>query len=117
MEKITRYEVGPRMSQMTVFGDMVYTAGIVALRAPGRPVADQTADILAKIEDLLAVAGTEKGKLLTATIWLSDMSTFAEMNRVWDNWVVPGRTPCRACVEAALAGSEYTVEIQVTAAL
>ncbi|WP_201841790.1 RidA family protein [Microvirga zambiensis] len=115
MDEVKRHEVGPRMSQMVACGNMVYTAGVVAVRAPGKSVGEQTADILAKIDDLLAAGGTDKSKILTATIWLSDISSFAEMNRVWDSWVVPGRTPCRACVEAKLAGSEYTVEIQVTA--
>lgn len=116
MSDITRQETGPRMSQAVVYGGPVYTAGQVALRAPGQPVAAQTKDILAKIDELLAAAGSERSKILTATIWLSDMSTFAEMNTVWDAWVSPGSTPARACVEARLAAPEYTVEIQVTAA-
>ena len=116
MSNITRHETGPRMSQAVVHGDLVYTAGQVALRAPGKPVADQTKDILARIDELLAAAGSDRSKVLTATIWLSDISTFAEMNAVWDAWVSPGNTPARACVEARLAAPEYTVEIQVTAA-
>ena len=115
MSNITRHEVGARMSQAVVHGDLVYTAGQVALRAPGQPVAAQTKDILAKIDELLAAAGSDKSKVLTATIWLSDISTFAEMNSVWDAWVAPGNTPARACVEAKLAAPDYTVEIQVTA--
>lgn len=112
---ITRYKTGPRMSQAVAHGDTVYTAGQVAddLEAD---VAGQTAQILAKIDDLLAQAGTDKSKLLTATIWLSDMSGFDEMNSVWDAWVAPGETPCRACVESKLAFPDFTVEIQVLAA-
>ncbi len=117
MSDIKRIEVGPRMSQAVVHGDTVYTAGQVALRAPGASVTDQTKDILAKIDELLAEAGSSKEKILTATIWLSDMDTFAEMNAVWDAWVAPGNTPGRACVESRLAAPDFTVEIQVVAAI
>jgi len=86
------------------------------LRAPGQSVTEQTKDILAKIDELLTAAGSERSKVLTATIWLSDIGTFAEMNAVWDAWVAPGHTPARACVEARLAAPQFTVEIQVTAA-
>jgi enamine deaminase RidA (YjgF/YER057c/UK114 family) len=105
------------MSQAVIHGNTVYTAGQVALRAPGASVADQTKDILARIDELLAQAGSGKEKLLTATIWLSDMATFAEMNSVWDAWVAPGHTPGRACVESRLAAPQFTVEIQVVAAI
>ena len=81
-------------------------------------VADQTKDILANLDALLAEAGTDKSKLLTATIWLNSMDDFAEMNAVWDGWVVAGSTPCRACVESPkLASPKYTVEIMAIAAL
>jgi len=112
---IQRIEVGPRMSQAVVHGETVYTAGQVALDRPGASVTDQTRNILTRIDALLAEAGTDKSKLLTATIWLADIGDFAEMNAVWDGWVAPGATPCRACVESRLASPDYTVEIQVTA--
>lgn len=117
MLSVKRIEVGPRMSQAAVHGGLVYTAGQVAQRAPGQPVAAQTTDILAKIDELLAAAGSDKAKIIAATIWLSDIGTFAEMNEVWDAWVEPGSTPVRACVEARLASPQFTVEIQVTAAV
>ncbi len=117
MSSITRHEIGPRMSQLVIHGDTVYTAGQVAQRAPGKSVAEQTKDILARIDELLATAGSERSKIMTATIWLTDMASFAEMNSVWDAWVVPGHTPARACVESPrLASPDYTVEIQVVAA-
>jgi len=102
------------MSQAVAHGDTVFTAGQVAddLEAD---VAGQTAQILAKIDDLLAQAGTDKSKLVSATIWLTDMATFNEMNPVWDAWVSPGETPARACVEARLAAPGYKVEIAVVA--
>jgi len=117
MTEPKRIEVGARMSQAVVHGNTVYTAGQVAQRAPGAPVAEQTRDILDKIDELLAAAGTSKEKAVAAYIWLSDMSTFNEMNAVWDAWVAPGHTPARACVETRLAAPQFTVEIQVIAAL
>jgi enamine deaminase RidA (YjgF/YER057c/UK114 family) len=115
MTEIVRLQPGPRMSQAVIHGDTVYLAGQVALGAPGTSVADQTRDILARTDALLAEAGTDKTKLLSATIWLADIASFAEMNEVWDAWVVPGATPGRACVEAKLAASQFTVEIAVIA--
>ncbi len=114
---ITRHQVGTRMSQCVVHNGTVYTAGQVALEAQGAPVGAQTEDILKRIDALLAEAGTDKSKLLSATIWLADIATFDEMNAVWDAWVVPGNTPGRACVEAKLAAPQFTVEIAVIAAL
>jgi enamine deaminase RidA (YjgF/YER057c/UK114 family) len=112
---IQRFETGPRMSQAVVNGNTVYLAGVVAddLKAD---TAGQTKQILDKIDRLLKAAGTDKSKLLSANIWLTDMRTFADMNKMWDAWVSPGNTPARATVEAALAGPDYRVEIMVVAA-
>ena len=111
-----RFEVGPRMSQCVVHGDTVYTAGQVAQGARGASVGEQTRDILSAIDRLLAQAGTDKSKLLSANIWLADIATFDEMNEVWDAWVTPSQTPARATVQAQLAHPDYKVEIMVTAA-
>lgn len=113
---IKRIDTGDRMSQAVIHGDTVYTAGQVAQNAPGGSVTEQTKDILNAIDRLLAEGGTDKTKLLTASIWLADIGDFAEMNAVWDAWVSPGNTPCRACVESKLASPKFTVEIMVTAA-
>lgn len=113
---IERKEVGPRMSQIVVHGDTVYLAGIVARAAKGRSVTEQTQEILASIDSYLAQAGTDKTRLLSATIYITDMGRFAEMNAVWDAWVAPGHTPARATVEAKLAAPDYNVEIMVVAA-
>lgn len=112
---IQRVKVGARMSQAVGYGDTVYLAGQVA-DDPSADVAGQTRQILAKIDGLLAEAGSDKSKLLSATVWLSDISTFDEMNKIWDAWVSPGNTPARACVEAKLARSNLLVEIGVIAA-
>ncbi len=113
---IERKEVGPRMSQIVVHGDTVYLAGVVAQGAKGKSVSEQTKDVLATIDKYLAQAGTDKKKLLSATIYLTDMGKFAEMNAVWDGWVPAGNTPARATVEAKLAAPDYNVEIMVVAA-
>jgi enamine deaminase RidA (YjgF/YER057c/UK114 family) len=113
---IRRFDIGPRMSQCVVHGNTVYTAGQVAQGARGASVAEQTKDILAAIDKLLAQAGTDKSRLLTANIWLADIATFDEMNQVWDGWVASGNTPARATVQAQLAHPDYKVEIMVSAA-
>jgi enamine deaminase RidA (YjgF/YER057c/UK114 family) len=113
--KIERHETGPRMSKAVIHGETVYLAGIVADGPKGKSVAEQTRSILAQIDGFLAMAGTDKTKLLSASIWITDMAHFAEMNTVWDAWVSPGNTPARATVEAKLASPDYRVEIMVVA--
>lgn len=113
---IQRLEPAKRLSQAVVHGGLVHTAGIVA----DDPVPDakaQTEQILAHIDRLLAAGGTDKSRILTATIWLSDIRYYAPMNEAWDAWVAPGNAPARACVEAKLAAPPYWVEIRVVAAI
>ena len=112
---IQRIKPGPRMSAAVVHRNTVYVAGQVAQSAAGKSVTEQTRDILAIIDGLLAEAGTDKSKLLMANIWLTDIATFQEMNSVWDAWVSPGNAPARATVEAKLAAPQFTVEIAVIA--
>lgn len=113
---IERIESGSRMSKAVVHGDTVYLAGITAVAAAGGSVTDQTTEILSLIDGFLAQAGTDKTRLLSANIWLTDIATFAEMNAVWDAWIAPGCAPARATVEATLANPKLTVEIMVQAA-
>ena len=113
---IQRIESNPRMSKVVVHGDTVYLAGLIADKMLGQSLAEQTREILSLIDSFLAKAGTDKSKLLTATIYITDMKTFAEMNAVWDAWVSPGNTPARATVEVRLAAPQFHVEIMVTAA-
>ena len=110
---ITRIQPGARMSQAVIHGDTVYLAGQVG--SPGESVTNQTQAILGQIETLLAEAGSEKAKILSATIWLADMADFAEMNAVWDKWVDGKNAPARATGEARLAAPAYKVEIIVIA--
>jgi len=103
------------MSQAVVHGTTVYLAGQVAAD-PSQDVAGQTRQILGQIDALLAEAGTDRSRILSANIWLADVSTFAQMNSVWDQWVDPAHPPARATVEARLAAPQYKVEIAVIAA-
>jgi len=112
---IERIGLGPRMSQAVIHGNTVYLAGQVG--APGESVTAQTKAVLASVEALLAQAGSDKSKILSATIWLADMADFAEMNSVWDKWVDGPNAPARATGEAKLATPEYKVEIIITAAV
>lgn len=112
---ITRHGTGPRMSEAVAFNGILWVAG--QLGTPGDPVADQTRQSLAEVDRILAEAGTDKTRILSAQIWLADIADFAAMNSAWDAWVAPGHTPARATGEARLAAPEYRVEVIVTAAL
>ncbi len=113
---IERKHVGGRMSQIVIHGDTVYLAGQVAGNNPTGSVAEQTREILGRIDTLLAEVGSDKSKLLSATIYLPNIADFDAMNEVWDAWVAPGNPPARACVEARLAGPDLRVEVSVVAA-
>jgi enamine deaminase RidA (YjgF/YER057c/UK114 family) len=112
---ITRHGIGPRMSEAVAYNGILWVAG--QLGEPGGSVADQTRQALAAIDAILAKAGTDKTRILSAQIWLADMATFPEMNSVWDTWVPQGHTPARATGEAKLATPDYKVEVIVTVAL
>ena len=114
MSTITRIESGPRMSQAVVYNGIAHLAGQVA-KGDGAEV--QTRAVLSEIDRLLAAAGTDKSKILTAQIWLADMADFGAMNTAWEAWVDPANTPARWTGEARLAAPEYLVEIIVTAAV
>ena len=116
MSSIQRFDVGPRMSEMAVHNGTVYLAGQVAGDA-AQDIRGQTRQVLAAIDALLARAGSDKGKILRAQIYLADLADFAAMNAVWEAWVVPGQTPPRATVQAPLAKPQWKIEIVVTAAL
>ncbi|MFC0339218.1 RidA family protein [Paracoccus niistensis] len=115
MADIKRIECGTRMSEAVIHNGVVYLAGQVG--NPGDSVADQTREVLAQVDRLLAEAGTDKTCILKAQIWLADIADFAEMNAVWDAWVPQGHCPARATGEAKLATPDYKVEVIVTAAL
>jgi enamine deaminase RidA (YjgF/YER057c/UK114 family) len=114
--KIQRFNVGKRLSEMVVHGNTIYLAGEVPDDTT-KDITGQTEEVLAKIDKLLAQAGSDKTKVLSAQIFLPDMKDFAGMNAAWEKWVVPGQTPARATVEARLANPAYKVEIMCIAAL
>lgn len=114
MSEITRIKTGNRMSQIVIHNDIIYLAGQVG--NPGDGVAEQTKTSLKNVESLLNEAGSDKTRILQATIWLDDMADFAEMNEIWDAWITPGTAPTRACGEAKLATPEYKVEVIIVAA-
>jgi enamine deaminase RidA (YjgF/YER057c/UK114 family) len=111
---IRRIDIGKRMSDIVIHNNTVYLAGQVG---QGEGVVAQTKDILVTVDKLLAKAGSDKSKILQTIIWLDDMSTFAEMNSVWDAWIDPANPPARATGEAKLAAAQYKVEIIVVAAV
>lgn len=111
---IRRIEPGARMSQVVIANGFAFLAGQVA-DDTSASVRGQTQQVLASIDRLLAAAGSDKTRILSATVYLADIATFAEMNAAWDAWVAPDAQPARATVEAKLAASDYLVEIQVVA--
>lgn len=110
---IERIGTGARMSRIVRHGGVAWLCGQVGA---GDSVADQTRDCLARVDALLAEAGSSRERILQAVIWLADMADFDAMNAVWDAWVPAGHAPARACGEARLAQPEFKVEIIVTAA-
>lgn len=114
--KIERFEVGARMSEMAVHNGVCYLAGQVA-NDGSADITGQTRQVLGAVEALLARAGTDKTRILRVQIYLADLADFGDMNAVWDAWVVPGHTPPRATVQAALARPEWKIEVVVTAAV
>lgn len=110
---IERIDTGTRMSKIVKHNGVAYLCGQVGA---GETVAEQTRDCLSRVDALLDKAGSSRGRILQAIIWLADMKDFAEMNAVWDAWVPEGAAPARACGEARLARDVLKVEIIVTAA-
>src|SRR5262249_5249431 len=113
---IKRHGVGPRLSQAVVHGDTVYLAGIVA-EDPSADIKGQTEQVLRKIDGILKGVGSDKSKLLSAQIFITDMRNFADMNSVWDGWGDKQNPPARATVQASLANPKMLVEIMVQAAI
>lgn len=117
LSSITRVGVeNPNMSQLVIFNNIAYISGQVD--DTGSDVKAQTANILQKVDSLLEEAGTDKTKLLTASIWLKDIGAdFNDMNTTWNTWLDADNKPVRATVEANMASPKLLVEIQVSAAI
>jgi enamine deaminase RidA (YjgF/YER057c/UK114 family) len=114
MKMIRRIESGARMSQAVVANGFAFLSGQVA-DDTSVGVREQTQQVLASIDRLLAAAGSDRTRIVAATVYLSDIAAFGEMNRAWEAWVAADAKPARATVEAKLAAPEYLVEIQVVA--
>ncbi|MEC6796220.1 RidA family protein [Photobacterium sp. S4TG1] len=112
---IERQETKARMSRIVKHNGTIYLCGQVCADAT-KDITEQTQTMLDKVETLLEQAGSDKEHILSATIYIKDMSMFAEMNAVWDSWVPAGYAPARACVEASMARDALLVEISVIAA-
>ena len=112
---IHRHDQRTILSQAVEYGSTVYLAGIVA-KDLNKDVKGQTQEVLADIDRLLGKCGSNKSKILTATIWVTDIRNRAPMNEVWTEWMDPKNMPARACVEAKLADPRALVEIMVVAA-
>jgi enamine deaminase RidA (YjgF/YER057c/UK114 family) len=112
---IVRHDPSSILSHAVEHGDTVYLAGIVA-KDLNKDVKGQTKEIVDEIDRLLAKCGSSKAKVLSATIWVTDIRNRAPMNEVWTAWVDPKNLPVRACVEAKLADPKCLVEIMVIAA-
>ncbi|MEH3087967.1 MAG: RidA family protein [Xylophilus ampelinus] len=115
MNHVQRFHVGKRLSETAVHNGTVYLAGQVADDA-SKDIAGQTAEVLGMVDRLLAEAGSDKSRILMATIYLADLADFDGMNAVWDVWVDPGNAPPRATVQARLARPGWRIEVVVTAA-
>jgi len=113
---ITRNHTNSRMSQLVVHGDTIYLAGQVASDSSAN-IATQSRQVLDKIDNLLAEAGSDKSRILSAQIWLANIGHYAAMNEVWDEWMPAGNAPARACIEARLATPDLLVEIGIIAAV
>jgi len=116
MRDVRRIDPGPRLSEASVCGDRMYLSGMIP-EDTSLDITGQVKQALAEIDALLARGGSDKTKILSAVIWLSDIGDFAAMNAVWDVWVVPGQTPARATVQARLNDPTMKVEIMVVAAI
>ncbi|MFO1158860.1 MAG: RidA family protein [Reyranellaceae bacterium] len=113
---VSRIDPGPRLSEASVHDGRMYLSGMIP-EDTSLDITGQVKQALAEIDTLLARGGSDKTKILSAVIWLADIADFAAMNAVWDAWVVPGRTPARATVQARLNDPKMKVEIMVVAAL
>lgn len=111
---VSRYQPAGPLCQIVVNGPTAYLAGQVA---PGESVVEQMTGILARIDELLGTVGSHRSRLLSATIWLSDLAAYEEMNRVWMAWIDPDNAPARATVEARLTDPACLVEVMATAAV
>jgi len=112
---IKRHQPGPVLSRAVEYGNLVFLAGTTADNRSA-PIKGQTEEILKKIDGLLAAAGTDKKRILSANVWVADINEKPQMDEAWKAWVDPDNKPARACVEARLGSADTRVEIMIVAA-
>ena len=115
-ERIHRLRTAPRMSKIVRYAGLLFLSGQTSSGTPIADIGGQTREVLRRIDELLAESGSDKSRLLSATIYLRTMDDFDGMNAEWDAWAPDGAAPARATVEARLASPQLLVEITVTAA-
>lgn len=113
---IERHHSNTRMSKIVRHGDTVYLCGQTSGGSSFVDIQGQAREVMGRIDSLLKEAGTDKGRLLTATIYLKSMADFAKMNECWEQWLAGTPVPARTTVETALAADNLLIEITVTAA-
>ena len=111
---VQRFDTGSRMSEMTVHAGVCYLSGQIA-EDSSEDITGQTRQVLGEIDKLLALAASDKTRILRAEIFLADIAEFDGMNKAWDEWIPHGWAPARATVQAKLARPEWKVEILITA--
>jgi enamine deaminase RidA (YjgF/YER057c/UK114 family) len=116
MSDIRRIDPGPRLSEATLHDGRIHCSGMIP-EDLSQDIAGQTRQALAEIDSLLAKGGSDKSRILSAVVWLSDVGDFVAMNAVWDAWVATGQAPARATVQAKLSDPRMKIEIMVVAAL
>lgn len=115
-DPIERLHTGPRMSKIVRHAGLVYLCGQTSSGHAALDITEQTHEVLARVEALLAEAGSGKNRILAATVHLRDIDDFAAMNQVWEGWLPVGAAPARTTVEARLAAANLRVEVTVIAA-
>jgi len=113
---IDRLEPTPRYSKVVKHAGTVYLAGLIA-ETWDADIATQSQEVFGQIDALLAVAGTDKSKLLSMTCWIADFADYGVFNETYDGWIDAGNLPARATVRAELLDPKLKIEIMVTAAL
>jgi enamine deaminase RidA (YjgF/YER057c/UK114 family) len=112
---ISRHEPSKIYSKVVEANGFVFTAGIGAEKLD-EDVKGQARQILAEIDRLLALSGTGKANVVSATIWVADIRSREPMNESWTAWTGGQNLPARACIEAKLADPRMLVEIAIVAA-
>ena len=113
---ITSQETKTTMRRIVKHNGVIYFCGQVCKDA-SQGIAEQTSSMLDKVDDLLEQAGSDKEHILSATIYIKDMTMFQDMNLIWDNWVDENFAPARACVQAKMAREEILIEVSIIAGL